>query len=211
MPIEPDYFKSAPHVYIDYALKSLEQGNFENLYDAGTWYGEENNGQFITMRAHDFLPSWVHDFRKAGNRRQLPWLNHASNFQSSIYGDLPFKHLDKLGLTFTVELGGFIMDGIGDGRAANLPLQRVFFGGQPDLFTKTQEHVKACREIFRRHSGDTYPTGDDLETAFWNTVPPSPDHMLVCHWCGIQSDCQYVLFEMTDLLKIPWRLTRAYI
>jgi hypothetical protein len=110
------------------------------------------------MRAHDFLPSWVHDFRKAGNRRQLPWLNHASNFQSSIYGDLPFKHLDKLGLTFTVELGGgFIMDGIGDGRAANLPLQRVFF---------------------RRHSGDSYPTGEDLETAFWNTVPPPP--LIIC-------------------------------
>ena len=80
-----------------------------------------------------FLPLWVPDFRKASNRRQLPWLNHASNFQSSIYGDLPFKHLDKLGLTFTVELGGFIMDGIVDGRAANLPLQRVFFGGQPDM------------------------------------------------------------------------------
>ncbi|KAH8790607.1 hypothetical protein BGZ57DRAFT_1000761 [Hyaloscypha finlandica] len=159
MPIEPDHSKPARHVYIDYVLKSLEQGNFKNLYNAGTWYREENNGQFITMRTHDFLPSWVPDFRKASNRRQLPWLNHASNFQSSIYGDLPFKHLDKLGLTFTVELGGFIMDGI-----------RVFFGGQPDVFTKTQEHVKACREIFRRHSGDTYTTGEDLETAFWNTL-----------------------------------------
>jgi hypothetical protein len=35
--------------------------------------------------------------------------------------------------------------------------------------------------------------------------------MLVCYWCGIQSDCQYVLFEMSDLLKNPWRLTQANI
>jgi hypothetical protein len=35
--------------------------------------------------------------------------------------------------------------------------------------------------------------------------------MLVCHWCGIQSDYQYVLFEMSDLLKNPWRLTQANI
>ena len=33
--------------------------------------------------------------------------------------------------------------------------------------------------------------------------------MLVCHKCGIQSDRQYVLFEASDLLKNPWRLTRA--
>ena len=56
------------------------------------------------------------------------------------------------------------------GERQTLPLQRVFFGSQSDVFTKTQEHVKACREIFRRHSGDKYPTGDDLETAFWNTI-----------------------------------------
>jgi hypothetical protein len=37
------------------------------------------------------------------------------------------------------------------------------------------------------------------------------DHMLVCHWCGIESDCQYVLFEISDLLNNPWRLTRANI
>ena len=149
MPIEPDHSKPARHIYIDYVLKSLEQGNFKNLYNAGTWYREEK-------------PIYNHE--------ELPWLKNASNFQSSIYADLSFKPLDKPGLTFTVELGGFIMDGIVDGRAANLPLQRVFFGGQPDVFTKTQEHVKVCREIFRRHSGDTYPTGEDLETAFWNTL-----------------------------------------
>ena len=43
------------------------------------------------------------------------------------------------------------------------------------------------------------------------TYSTPPDHMLVCHWCGIQSDYQYVLFEISDLLKNPWRLTRANI
>ena len=59
--------------------------------------------------------------------------------------------------------------------------------------------TSSIRELTRRGESSTYST------------PPPPDHMLVCHWCGIQSEYQYLLFGMSDLLRNPWRLTRANI
>ncbi|RDW75436.1 hypothetical protein BP6252_06578 [Coleophoma cylindrospora] len=168
--IEPDYSKSVPHVYIDYALKSLEQGNFENLYDAGMWYRDDNDAPIITMDANRFLPSWVPDFRKPNNRRRLPWLNHASYFQKSIYGDSTLTTVPKLNTAMTISIAGFAMDKISEGRAQSLPLQTVFTAGHKDTFTKTCEHVKACLEIFHQNSGPKYPTGETLENAFWSTI-----------------------------------------
>ncbi|RDW87387.1 hypothetical protein BP5796_03081 [Coleophoma crateriformis] len=173
LPIEPDYSKSVPHVYIEYALKSLQQGNFENLYDAGMWYRDENDDPIITMDANRFLPSWVPDFRKPNNRRKLPWLNHASYFQKRIYGDSTLTTFPKLNTTMTISIAGFEMDKILEGRAQILSLQRVFTGGHKDTFTKTCEHVKACLEILHRNSGPKYPTGETLENAFWSTITMS--------------------------------------
>ncbi|KAF2186060.1 hypothetical protein K469DRAFT_707235 [Zopfia rhizophila CBS 207.26] len=76
--IQPDYSKAVSFVYLDYALKSLEQGNVEILYDAGNWYREATGG-FIILSASEALPTWVPDFRKTSVRNRLPWLRHASD------------------------------------------------------------------------------------------------------------------------------------
>ena len=168
--IEPDYSKPVLHVFIEYALKSLEQGHVEALYDAGAWYRDDIRG-LIIIDAYEFLPSWVSDIRKANHRRRLPWLKRASSFQNSICGEFSLKTAYTEGFTLAIELGGFIFDEVVVGCGARLPLRKIFTAGQPDVFKVTQEHVKACRELFQQNSlGDVYPTGEDLETAFWSAL-----------------------------------------
>ena len=168
--IEPDYSKPVTQVFVEYALKSLEQGHVEALYEGGAW-AREDTSDLMIIDGQEFLPSWVSDIRKANHRRPLPWLKHASSFQSSMCGEFSLKTPYAEGLTLTIEVGGFIFDELVEGRGARLPLRKIFTADQPETFKVTQEHVKACRVLFQRRShGDAYPTGEDLETAFWSAL-----------------------------------------
>lgn len=170
--IQPDYAKAVSFVYLDYALKSLEQGNVEILYDAGNWYREDTGG-FITLSASEALPTWVPDFRKTGVRNRLPWLRHASNFQSRICGEYSWNtpKSEDGSIPMCVQIGGFVMDRIIGVRGNQLQKQQVFTATQPQTFTLTQELVRACRELFRQYCAKKeYPTGQDPEVAFWNTM-----------------------------------------
>jgi hypothetical protein len=53
--------------------------------------------------------------------------------------------------------------------------------------------------------GDTSSSG--LVTKLRYSIPRVP--LLVCHPCGIQLDSRDVLFQICDLFKNPWRLTRT--
>jgi hypothetical protein len=65
--------------------------------------------------------------------------------------------LRRKGLAMTINLGRFIMGRVIDGCSVRLPLQKVslFGGGEQDVFARTAEHVKACREILRYNTKGT--------------------------------------------------------
>lgn len=168
--IEPNYSGSMTHVYIDCALRALEQGNADLLNSAGLWTSEEKQPPVLMISATQYLPTWVPDFRRPSHRRQLPWLRRASRFQKSLNGSLTVKREVHKGRSFSIGLQGLLIDRVASVRGASLPMQTAFKYGEPTVFDRTADLVKECQKICRYEREEDYPAGGDLTTAFWRTL-----------------------------------------
>jgi hypothetical protein len=147
--IEPNYSGPVTHVYIDCALQALEQGNADLLNSAGLWTSEEKQPPVLMINGRQYLPTLVPDFRRPSCCRQLSWLRRASRFQKGLDGSLTVKREAHNGRPFSVGLQGLLIDRVASGRGASLPRQTIFKHGEPTVFDRTADLVKACQKICR--------------------------------------------------------------